>query len=69
VASANGVPVFVSPHYYYPTDHGWQFEGALETLMHTIGIFYLSGALSTDGCAGSGADWLERFDTSTEARK
>lgn len=19
--------VFVSPHYYYPTDHGWKFEG------------------------------------------
>ena len=29
-AKANGFEVFVSPHYYYPTDHGWQFEGALE---------------------------------------
>ena len=33
-AKANGIPVFISPHYYYPTDKGWQFEGALETLMH-----------------------------------
>jgi nicotinamidase-related amidase len=24
-AKANGIPVFVSPHYYYPTDHGWNF--------------------------------------------
>jgi len=22
-AKRNDVPVFVSPHYYYPTDHGW----------------------------------------------
>jgi isochorismate hydrolase len=27
-AKASGIPVFISPHYYYPTDHGWQFEGA-----------------------------------------
>jgi nicotinamidase-related amidase len=37
-AKANDMPVFISPHYYYPTDHGWQFEGALEALMHTIGM-------------------------------
>ena len=30
LAKANDIPVFVSPHYYYPTDHAWQFEGALE---------------------------------------
>ena len=29
-AKANDIPVFISPHYYYPTDHGWHFEGALE---------------------------------------
>ena len=22
----------MSPHYYYPHDHGWKFEGALEKL-------------------------------------
>ena len=27
-AKANDIPVFISPHYYFPTDHGWQFEGA-----------------------------------------
>ena len=21
------IPVFISPHYYYPLDHRWQFEG------------------------------------------
>ena len=24
-AKANGFEVFISPHYYYPTDHGWMF--------------------------------------------
>jgi len=42
-AKQNDIPVFVSPHYYYPTDKGWQFEGALETLMHAIGMFDRSG--------------------------
>jgi len=33
-AKAADITVAVSPHYYYPTDHGWAFEGALENLMH-----------------------------------
>ncbi len=60
-AKANDMPVFVSPHYYYPTDHGWQFEGALETLMHNIGMFDRKGALTTEGFEGSGPDWLEQY--------
>ena len=60
-AKANDMPVFVSPHYYYPTDHGWQFEGALEALMHAIGMFDRKGALTTEGFEGSGADWLEQY--------
>ena len=60
-AKANDIPVFVSPHYYYPTDHGWQFEGALEKLMHNIGMFDRKGALTTEGFEGSGADWLDRY--------
>ena len=60
-AKANDIPVFVSPHYYFPTDHGWQFEGALERLMHNIGMFDRKGALTTEGFEGSGADWLDRY--------
>ena len=52
------MPVFVSPHYYYPTDHGWQFAGAVETMMHGIKMFDRKGALTTEGFEGSGADWL-----------
>jgi nicotinamidase-related amidase len=60
-AKANGIPVFVSPHYYYPTDHGWKFEGALEVLMHNIGMFDRKGPLSLEGFENSGADWLEAY--------
>jgi nicotinamidase-related amidase len=60
-AKAINLPVFISPHYYYPTDHGWKFEGALEKLMHNIGMFDRKGALTTEGFEGSGADWLERY--------
>jgi nicotinamidase-related amidase len=60
-AKANDIPVFVSPHYYYPTDHGWKFEGALEKLMHTIGMFDRKGSLDTHGFEHSGADWLEQY--------
>ncbi|MGI9342351.1 MAG: cysteine hydrolase [Gammaproteobacteria bacterium] len=60
-AKAHGIPVFISPHYYYPTDHGWKFEGALERAMHNMGMFDRKGALTTDGFEGSGADWLERY--------
>jgi nicotinamidase-related amidase len=60
-AKKNGFEVFISPHYYYPTDHSWKFEGTLEKAMHEIKMFERSGALSLDGFAGSGADWLERY--------
>ena len=25
-----GFEIFISPHYFYPTDKGWKFNGALE---------------------------------------
>jgi nicotinamidase-related amidase len=60
-AKKSNVPVFVSPHYYYPTDHGWHFEGALEKLMHSIKMFDRKDALSLDGFENSGADWLAKY--------
>jgi nicotinamidase-related amidase len=60
-AKAKGLTVAVSPHYYYPTDHGWQFEGALEKVMHAIGMFDRTGALSLEGFAGSGADFMPEY--------
>ena len=60
-AKETKLPVFVSPHYYYATDHRWHFEGALETLMHQINMFDRPNALSLEGFEGSGADWLEQY--------
>ena len=60
-AKATNMPVFVSPHYYYPHDHGWKFEGALETLMHKIGMFDRKDPLSIKDFDGSGADWLKQY--------
>ena len=56
-----GMQIFISPHYYYPTDHGWKFEGTLEKLMHNIHMFDRVGTLNLEGFEGSGADWLEEF--------
>jgi nicotinamidase-related amidase len=60
-AKKNDIPVFVSPHYYYPTDDGWKFGGAVETMMHGINMFSRQGALNLEGFSGSGADWLEAY--------
>jgi nicotinamidase-related amidase len=60
-AKDNGFEVFISPHYYYPADHGWKFGGTIEKVMHEINMFDRKDALSLDGFRNSGADWLERF--------
>ena len=60
-AKAYGFEVFISPHYFYPTDAGWKFNGPLETDERVNSMFARSGILTLDGFAGSGADWLKRF--------
>ena len=61
IAKQVKMPVFISPHYYYPTDHGWCFEGALEAAMHGINMFDRKGPLNVDDFEGSGADWLAQY--------
>jgi nicotinamidase-related amidase len=60
-AKATNIPVFVSPHYYYPTDKGWMFGGTIENVMHKIHMFDRAGPLNLEGFEGSGADWLELY--------
>ena len=60
-AKDSDIPVFISPHYYYPTDYGWKFEGALEKLMHYINMFDRKSQLSLEDFEGSGADWFEQY--------
>jgi len=53
--------VFVSPHYLYPHDQTWRFGGAVERMMLEGKEFFRPGPLATEGFAGSGADWLDRY--------
>ena len=61
VAKARSYEIFISPHYFYPTDKGWKFNGPLETEEVASGMFARKGVLSLDGFEGSGADSLEPF--------
>jgi nicotinamidase-related amidase len=59
-----GIPVFISPHYYFPTDlgeNGFKFGGALEELMHNIHMFERTGQLDLEGFENSGSDWLDQY--------
>lgn len=60
-AKAAGLTVAVSPHYYFPTDKGWKFEGALEKLMHKIGMFDRRSPYTMDGFENSGADFMPQY--------
>jgi nicotinamidase-related amidase len=60
-AKANGYQVFISPHYFYPTDRGWLTVGPLEADEFRTHSFARRGALTLDGFLNSGADWLDRF--------
>lgn len=56
-----GMTVAISPHYYYPHDHQWKFQGPAEIAQHKLGMFDRQGALTLDGFRGSGADFLPEF--------
>lgn len=60
-AKEAGMTTAVSPHFYYPTDKGWKFEGPLEKLMHAIGMFDRAGPLTLEGFEGSGADFMPEY--------
>ncbi len=60
-AEETGMLVFISPHYYYPHDHKWKFQGTLEMMMHEINMFDRKGSLTVAEFENSGADWLEQY--------
>lgn len=55
------MPVFVSPHYYYPVDHEWEFGGPGEHFMHDSGMFARKGPYTLEGFEGSGADFMPQY--------
>ena len=60
-AKENSFDVFISPHYFYPTDNTWKFNGPLEGDELAAHTFARAGPLTLAGFANSGADWLDRF--------
>ena len=60
-AKLAGITVAVSPHYFYPTDKQWLFGDPLEQFMSAVGMFGRQGAYTTEGFAGSGADFLPAY--------
>ncbi|MFQ5967978.1 MAG: cysteine hydrolase [Acidimicrobiia bacterium] len=60
-AKEGGVPVFISPHYYFPWDHKWKFAGTIEKAMHDVGMYDRPNPLDLTGFEGSGADFLDQY--------
>lgn len=61
-ALIGGYPLVISPHYFYPSDSQWLFNGPLESDEFATGTFARAGALDLSGFAGSGADWLSDLE-------
>ncbi|EAS42255.1 cysteine hydrolase [Photobacterium profundum] len=61
VAEKMNIPLFISPHYYFPTDSDWNHGGALEAAMHSLHMFERAGQLDLTGFDGSGSDWMPQY--------
>ncbi len=61
IAGEMDIPLFISPHYYFPTDLDWNHGGALEAAMHHLHMFERAGQLSLEGFDGSGSDWMPQY--------
>jgi nicotinamidase-related amidase len=64
-AKARGFEVFISPHYFYPTDAGWTVPGAPEADEFRLHSFARRG-LTLESFTSYGADWLECFKSYIE---
>ena len=61
IAGEMDIPLFISPHYYFPTDLDWKHGGALEAAMHHLHMFERMGQLDLTEFDGSGSDWLPQY--------
>jgi nicotinamidase-related amidase len=62
IAGEKNIPLFISPHYYSPTDLTWKHGGALEAAMHNIKMFEGDTRVDQTGFKeGSGADWMPQY--------
>ncbi|CAM6054204.1 unnamed protein product [Sphagnum tenellum] len=60
-AKSNGFPVFISPHYIYPSDQKWILGSPNQKEMLNRHLFARKGPLILDGFIGSGADWVDHY--------
>ena len=61
IAGEMQIPLFISPHYYFPSDLDWKHGGALEVAMHNMHMFERTGQLTLEGFEGSGSDWMPQY--------
>ena len=62
IAGEKDIPLFISPHFYSPTDLTWGHGGALEAAMHHIHMFESATRLDEKGLKeGSGPDWMPQY--------
>ena len=57
-AKSEDVPLFVSPHFYFPQDGGWLARGPIQQTLHDIHMFEVAGPVDYSKIAGTGADDL-----------
>ena len=60
-AKQNGLPVFVSPHGYFPQDNEWENPGALQKQLLQLKVFARKDSAYASDLKGSGADFLGRY--------
>lgn len=60
-AKANSIPVFVSPHMYFPHDRQWRHRGPLQRDIRDLRVFAVEDTYYRKDLPGSGADFLERY--------
>jgi nicotinamidase-related amidase len=56
-AKSEEVPLFVSPHFYYPQDGGWIARGPIQQTLHDIHMFEVAGPVDYSKITGTGADF------------
>lgn len=60
-AKKAAMPVFISPHAYFPHDHHWENPGALQKQLLELKIFDRKDAVYAKDLSGAGADFLARY--------
>jgi nicotinamidase-related amidase len=62
IAGEKDIPLFISPHYYSPTDLDFKHGGALEAAMHSIKMFEGPSRPDQAGFAeNKGSDWMPQY--------